>query len=75
MNLTNIESENPIWVEKIDKDDDLFTLNEWKQTRECNAIAPYDGVGYWATSSHYSCDCDCFGPKPEWATHVVWFNK
>lgn len=66
---------NPIWMESIKEEDDVYTLTEWKQVREYNAIAPYDGNGYWSNGTHYSYDYDCFEPKPKWATHVVWFNK
>lgn len=55
---------------------DLFTAEEWMSEgmRGC-AFVPSDGSGYWATKdghsySHY----DIFGHKPEWATHVAWYN-
>lgn len=58
------------------EDGDVMTLLEWSACRGSQAIIPDDGSGYWATSSHYSWDFPVFStPKPDWATHVVWFNK
>lgn len=35
-------------------------------------FTPGDGVGYWATADGVS-SVDAFSPKPEWATHVLWW--
>ena len=37
-------------------------------------ITKDDGEGYWGTDLGYS-NIDCFDEKPEWATHVAWFNN
>jgi hypothetical protein len=53
---------------------DLIPAEEWQKCMEFYAFIPDDGNGYWATEkehSHYS----CWGEKPSWATHVLWFNK
>jgi hypothetical protein len=33
-----------------------------------------DGCGYWATDKLHGYET-AFNPKPDWATHVVWFNN
>lgn len=33
-----------------------------------------DGHGYWATNDKVS-SVSCWQDRPEWATHVCWFNK
>lgn len=33
-----------------------------------------DGEGYWATTTAMSRESCCL-PKPDWATHIAWFNK
>jgi hypothetical protein len=55
---------------------DLFTAEEWSDAVSDGAFIPSDGCGCWATAQGFSDDHDkVFGPKPDWATHVVWFNK
>lgn len=61
----------------VEKDDfgDLITAGDWLCATAVGAFIPTDGCGYWGTATHYSYDCDCFGPAPEGATHVHWFNR
>lgn len=33
-----------------------------------------DGTGYWATATHKS-ELSIYSPQPDWATHVVWYNR
>lgn len=44
---------------------------------DSEAFTDSDGTGYWVTSTHYDNKSDVFTPnsRPEWATHVMWFNK
>lgn len=62
----------------IDKDEygDLMEAQEWIDNRDSGGFIPYDGDGYWCTSTQKSnlevWDCET---KPEWATHVLWYNK
>lgn len=54
---------------------DLLTLEEWEEaTVKSNMITEHDGFGEWATESHTS-NVSCWHPRPEWATHVMWYNK
>ena len=52
---------------------DLFTADVFGPN---SFFKEYDGSGYWATDKHYAPQVSVFKyPKPEWATHVMWFNK
>ena len=57
------------------KDADLFDLEQWKTLTESCAIMPHDGSGYWATETQESNWPVFTMDRPEWATHVVWYNK
>lgn len=65
---------------KTEPDDDVYTLVGWYAS-QC-ILSPEDGTGCWAkydygTNSYayqWELDAHTF-PRPEWATHVVWFNK
>lgn len=54
---------------------DLFSIKEWNNYIKSGAIAPDDGVGYWATEVYMNREAYAFDQRPEWATHVAWFNK
>lgn len=55
---------------------DVMTAEDWEDAVNDGAFIHSDGCGNWATAEGYSDDDnDVFGPKPEWATHVAWFNK
>ena len=53
---------------------DLLTLFQWDIHVEHGSIMSGDGTGYWATDTERS-DVDCWADKPDWATHVAWYNK
>ena len=50
---------------------DLMTIEDWWT----GPFIPSDGNGFFATAHQMSEDYDAFGPIPEWATHVMWFNN
>ena len=55
---------------------DLYTAGEWARDVELGALTPYDGSGYWASAAgFFDMTSDAFDDRPEWATHVAWFNK
>ena len=51
-----------------------MTADDFEKTVESGMIIEDDGTGYWATEDGIS-KIDCFTKKPQWATHVAWFNK
>lgn len=53
----------------------LMTLEEFQSYVKCGGITDDDGIGHWATTTHEDRDFTCWHPKPEWATHVMWYNK
>jgi hypothetical protein len=55
---------------------DLFTVEEFAANVEAGGFIRSDGDGYWATAEGYSWDHSVWStPKPDWATHVAWFNR
>ena len=54
---------------------DLFTYEEWVEHTISGAILLYDGSGYWSTETQESNWSVWVVEKPEWATHVTWYNK
>lgn len=59
---------------------DLMTLEKFKEAVACGGFIDYDGTGRLATKTRMSeIHISPSGVKdfvfPEWATHVVWFNK
>lgn len=59
---------------KLPKYGDLMTAEEWLANVECGAFISDDGSGYWATEAEHG-PFSCWDEQPEWATHVIWFNK
>lgn len=53
---------------------DLMTLDDWEENVRCGMFTPDDGTGYPATVNGYDRNSSCWN-IPEWATHVMWFNK
>jgi hypothetical protein len=54
---------------------ELFTAEDFLKEIQRGSIIPYeDGSAYWATSTHHE-QKRYTAVKPEWATHVMWFNK
>lgn len=63
-------------LKKIPDYAEIMTAEEWEKAVEAGAYIPYDGSGYWAIKDKgMDTNTYCFGPKPDWATHVAWFNK
>ena len=56
---------------------DLITLEEFSKNVIDGMFIPYDGDGYLATKDGMSREHSCWSldDRPEWATHVMWFNK
>lgn len=66
---------------------DLIPIKEWINTVNCGGFTDYDGSGQLATKRNdgqwlvsnqhvYPSDVTFLKLKfPEWATHVLWFNK
>ncbi len=50
------------------------TAEEFIQDKESGFINEDDGQGYWATETMIS-KLSCFYVKPDWATHVCWYNN
>ena len=63
----------------IDSDSfgDMIPLNEFVSCVKSNVFTPDDGIGHWATETEEDVDTDVLSgdPKPDWATHVMWYNK
>lgn len=62
----------------IEDDDDVMTLLEWRESVKMGAFIRSDGHGVFAGplgKLDYGSDLDVFGEAPDWATHVVWYNK
>jgi phage FluMu protein Com len=70
--LTNIDGVRQLTLHDEDGFGDLYDLKQWEELR--GVCTPDDGSGYWSTRTHRS-RIDCFMPRPEWATHVMWYNK
>ena len=51
-----------------------MTVEEFQECEDGGGIISGDGVGNWATETEES-NVSCFSPKPEWATHVCWYNN
>lgn len=63
------------YMEHNDKDADLFTLADWGKLLQARAVSPDDGIGFWATSDAHWRESVWRSPTPDYATHVLWFNK
>jgi hypothetical protein len=75
--------------EDIDKNDCHLSLQEWKNDCGCGGFIDYDGYGYFATETQqsdiqvYPSDywdgsrkrVDAAWFEPDWATHIVWYNR
>jgi hypothetical protein len=51
-----------------------MTSKEFLEMSLDGSITPDDGIGYWSTNFEVS-NVNCFSQKPDWATHVCWYNK
>ena len=64
---------------------ELMPMAEFLDCVNTNVLIDYDGHGYWATESHVLDEWDtrvCPSTissgetkRPQWATHVLWFNR
>lgn len=63
-------------MQPIPKYGDLITIEEFKQCVQCGAFIPYDGDGCYATETRMDDDSNVWmDDAPDWATHVMWFNR
>lgn len=66
-------------LEPLPKYGDLFTLAEFQKMVDSRFFTDYDGYGCYATESQMSSEDtvrpSMAGQPPDWATHVVWFNR
>lgn len=65
-----------------DPGDCHMTWDDFVSSCESNSFIDYDGFGEFATATHVSDETikpsEVVAPgfvKPEWVTHVVWYNK
>ena len=63
-----------ILLDADEKENCLMTAEEFADGEECGMLTGDDGNGVWATASHKS-ELTTYATKPEWATHVVWYNR
>jgi hypothetical protein len=57
---------------------DLFTIEQWKHHVAVGLFNEFDGSGSFVKDGAYMTGFvfdDVFGPVPEGATHVEWYNK
>ncbi len=54
---------------------DKMSVADWWDQVKCGCFNEYDGSGHYATDTEMDRDSDCFAQAPDWATHVMWFNK
>ena len=52
-----------------------MSVKEFASYVKVGAFIPDDGDGYWATETEMSDLCVWSTRKPEWATHVMWYNR
>ena len=67
-------------MDKINPDDDVFTIEDFASCVDDGMFIDYDGFGYLATNYRKSdilVKPSSFHkmPMPKWATHVVWYNR
>lgn len=56
---------------------DLMTVEEWLDAVAHGGFIPSDGFGHWATVNEMDVSSNVWKTRipPEWATHVVWYNR
>lgn len=57
-----------------EKSTSLMTADDFREGYESGMLTCDDGSGVWATATQKS-DVPCGATKPDWATHVVWYNR
>lgn len=63
-----------ILLDDDEKESCLMTAEEFEDDENSGMLTSDDGSGVWATSTHKS-ELTTYAPKPQWATHVVWYNR
>lgn len=58
-------------IHEADKKYGLFTVADFDKSR----LSSNDGFGVWATATHESDMRARETARPDWATHVLWFNN
>lgn len=53
----------------------LMDVVEFRDCVRCGAFIPDDGIGFWATATLESNQGVWSTKRPEWATHVMWYNR
>lgn len=53
---------------------DYMTAEEFRGCVGAGLFTYDDGSGNWCTETELS-DVSCWTIRPEWATHVMWYNK
>jgi hypothetical protein len=61
-------------LDSDDIEEGLMTVEEFYRDSDNGCLTCDDGDGVWATETHRS-DVRTSQPKPDWATHVLWFNR
>ncbi len=61
-------------LDEDEADECLMTAETFIQEEKDGCLTCDDGSGVWATATHKS-DISTGLPRPEWATHVVWYNR
>ena len=62
---------------------DLIPIKEWLSDVECGGFIDYDGFVSWACEDGMLDDHDVYPSDvkkidfviPDWATHVMWYNR
>ena len=60
---------------------DLMTLETFTKAVRVGGFIDYDGSGYYATLTEYATNYHVKPSRlssdktPEWATHIIWFNR
>lgn len=52
-----------------------MSADEFLQFVKDGMFIPYDGDGFWSTDIGESRLGVWDTPRPDWATHVMWYNK
>lgn len=57
-----------------EKDTCLMLVEDFLEGERSGMLTGDDGHGIWATATHKG-EYGTFTDKPEWATHVAWYNR
>jgi hypothetical protein len=79
---TELHQADGVAFKPTEPDDDNYTREEWLGAVDSAGFIDYDGFGYLATATEtsnitiYPSDITCFKVKlPDWATHIIWYNR